>query len=269
MEGTINNYNGIYYRHWKANNDNYVFVVQGSGEYSTKLDGSDLPLFIDKNSYAILAAKGQSLPFNVVVVATYKPEGTTGNAPHGPLMANISAIARHLGAKKAILSGYSLGGQFTAGMLTQSRNSGQTTSYYKDPDIWIAYLILCGKAPGTPDFCINATKPVLLVHGDSDDAVGIGNSIKIRDYSNKCLDRNLPVNLITIPGGEHNSAWVKGYNPQDPVGAQVYAWVLDQLKETEPPVEIEEIPLTSIVLKGEEVIATFGDKKVKIIGEFI
>jgi predicted alpha/beta-hydrolase family hydrolase len=259
-------YKGLAYKLWRTNSKNVVVIVQGAGEFSVTTDGSDLDNFIDKNSYAQYAKAGQEFPFNILVLASYKKPGTIGNASQAAIMQYGAELVKHLNFEKAVLTGYSYGGQFAAGMLTDSLNSNQTVSSYKGSDVWDGYVIMCGKAPGSPNFCAHPDKPVLLIHGDSDDAIPIGNSVKIRDYCNKCTDRVSKVELITIPAGEHHHSWTKGYNINDPVGAQALSFIKNILIESVPPVEI---PFNSIVLVDQAVIIKFGDKNFRVAGDFI
>jgi hypothetical protein len=162
-----------------------------------------------------------------------------------------------------VLTGYSYGGQLTAGYLCESLNGDQTETSYIGSDIWDGYVIMAAGAPAIPNYCAHPDKPVLIIHGDADTAIRIGAGRKLFNELNKC-NRIIPAQMIEIPSGNHSSSWVKGYNINDSVGKVVYDMILSIFNGP-----VLEIPLNSIILQGQDIIATFGEKKYKLSGTSI
>lgn len=266
MTSEKGNFNGLLYKIWRPStpSNNYVVVAQGSGEFTRTTDGSDLDNFIDKGSYASYCLNGKEYPFNVLTAASYKAPGATGNPTQVAIKRNLADLVMSFNPTFKILTGYSYGGQLAAGYLCKSLNGDQTETSYIGSDIWDGYIIMAAGAPAIPDYCAHPDKPVLIIHGDADTAIGIGTGRKLFTKLNECTTRINKAQMIEIPGGSHSSSWTKGYNTIDPVGKIAYELILSIFNGPIP-----EIPLDSIVLKGQDIIATFGDKKYRLSGTSI
>lgn len=261
MKYTTGQYNGLWYAHWDGPGNALVVVVQGSGEYSTTIDGSDLKYFINKNSYAQYAPS-TTYPFDILVAASYKKPGTSFPSQY-LIMQYLSALIKSFSPSNVILTGYSYGGQATAGFLFNSKN-GNGELLYKGSEVFDGYIIICGQAPAIPTWSANITKPLFIVHGLSDTAVPPtrseqivngrnGASPKHRVYANysstwiknaegktvitwapKTIPDTATSKAIFIPSGGHSTAWQKAYNKDDAIGKQVYDFIL---KIISPPVK--------------------------------
>ena len=231
MKAEINNFNGLWYKLYRADSDVFVVVIPGSGEWiATKTPTeAQVSAVADKMGYGKYAARGKEYPFNVLTVVP--PRGKS-QADHAPIMAHLAELTKSLGAKKTYISGLSQGGQTVAGFLTNSQN-GTSPTKYLNSDAFDGFVIFCGKAPGSPDYCANPDKPVLILHGTRDDAVGYASGEKIERMTNKCPRRTSRTILIPIPGGGHSSAWNEGYNVDSPYGKIVYETLLHWIGKDE------------------------------------
>lgn len=278
MKATKGVYQGLAYKHYDGPGQDLVVVLQGSGEFTRTLDGSDLDKFIDLNSYASYAKSGKVYPFDILVAASYRaPNITSGNPDQKHIKAQLANLVKTFNPRKVILTGYSFGGQAAAGFLTKSCNSKQVkqsdgtykavlqSTEYLGSEIFDAYIIMCGKAPGTQDWQINKSKPIAIVHGELDTAVPISNGVNIMnkfnaaipsfkvypDYAKKTVkvknadgtytstqqwlpvavpvdatSRFIFIKYTSTEKANHESSWRRGYDINHPVGKQVYDFIL-------------------------------------------
>lgn len=229
-------HNGVWYRLYEPKEPTYKTVVflHGSGEGGLP-DGSQI-LKVESNGITKLAAQGREFPFRIIAPQGIKKAGYA--------ITDFAEVRRHLPSliskytdAPVVLTGLSQGGMETVGWMTHGlfeRNAdgtpriganGDRISLYQGGEQIGAYLVICGQAPGDPRWC-SEDKPCLLIHGDSDDAVNIWQARKIKTEVNKCLGRKNLVELIEIPAGEHSTAWVRSYNPDDsPYGQAAYKFI--------------------------------------------
>lgn len=215
--GQIKYSSGVYktlpWAYWdNPETDNLVVVLQGSGEFVTDLNGVySSNGILSKNSYAKNAITNK-YPFDILVAGSYKSAGQSGNPSQSGLMQNLSEFIKTLEHGKVILTGYSYGGQAATGFRTNSRNGDKPTQYLGS-EIFDAYVIMCGKAPGTQDWQVNKDKPMIIVHGTSDTAVPMSNGTNIMNKHNASGPAYtiLPDNKLTYSGG--SSSWVKQQIP--------------------------------------------------------
>ncbi len=220
--------------------DNLVVVLQGSGEFVTDLNGV-YPSngILSKNSYA-KNALSQTYPFDILVAGNYKKPGVSGNPGQGGITQYLAEFIGTLKHGKVVLTGYSFGGQATAGFMTNSNNSGKPT-HYLGSEIFDAYVIMCGKAPGSQDWQSNKNKPLIIVHGTSDTAVPISNGTNIMNKHNASVPKYVVLpdyklvskngvsswvkqtvpdttrnRMVVIVGGGHSSSWNYGYQWFEP-----------------------------------------------------
>lgn len=239
--GQVKYSSGVYktmpWAYWDApDTDNLVVVAQGSGEFVTDLNGVySAAGVLSKNSYA-RNAMTTSYPFDILVSGSYRAPGKYGNPDQSGAMLYLSEFISTLRHGKVILTGYSYGGQFAAGMRTNSRN-GDKPTMYMGSDVFDAYVIMCGKAPGTQDWNVNKDKPMMIVHGTNDTAVPISNGLNIMNKHNlsypaykidpdykqvwsggtstwqkMAVPDTTKTKFVVIVGGGHGSAWTYGYD---------------------------------------------------------
>ncbi len=213
---------------------------------------------LSKNSYARNATVTQ-YPFDILVAGSYKAPGKSGNPDQSGAMLYLSEFISTLDHGKVVLTGYSYGGQFGAGMRTNSMNGTQPTKYMGS-DIFDGYVLMCGKAPGTQDWNANKDKPMMLVAGTNDTAVPISNSVNIMSKHNAVNPKykifpdfkqvwaggtstwqkvSVPDTLLTkfvvIVGGGHSSAWTYGYDWRE--GNEVRKFIEWVFREEYKPIE--------------------------------
>lgn len=243
--GQIKYSSGVYktlpWAYWdNPDTDNLVVVLQGSGEYVTDLNGVYAANgVLSRNSYAKNALVNK-YPFDILVAGSYKKPGASGNPSQQGITSYLSEFIQTLKHDKVVLTGYSYGGQATAGFRTNSCNSGKPT-HYLGSEIFDAYIIMCGKAPGIQDWQANKDKPMMVVHGTVDTAVPISNGTNIMNKHNGAIPtykifpdnklvyssgssawvkQEIPDSVLTrmvvIVGGGHSSSWTYGYQWFDP-----------------------------------------------------
>lgn len=215
---------------------NLVVVSQGSGEFVSDLGGVySATGVLSKASYARNALTTQ-YPFDILVAGNYRAQGKTGNPDQSGAMLYLSEFIKTLEPGKVILTGYSFGGQFTTGMRTNSRNGDKPTMYVGS-EIFDAYVIMCGKAPGSQDWQANKDKPMMIIHGTNDTAVPISNGLNIMNKHNATVPKYIVspdykqvwgggtsywqkqtvsdttyTKMVVIVGGGHSSSWTYGYD---------------------------------------------------------
>jgi hypothetical protein len=282
MKYSTGQFNGLSYAHWDGPGDAIVVVIQGSGEYSTTTDGSDLYRFINKNSYAQYAAS-TIYPFDILVVAAYKKPGTDFPSQY-LIMQNLAALVKTFNPPKVVLTGYSYGGQGTMGFKVEAANASGTT-LYQGSSVFDGFISFCGQAPAIANWNANKDKPVFLVHGISDDLVPAKQSENIvnnhnavnpkyRIYPNysttwqkdaygktvmtwipKTVPDTATSRAIFIPTGEHGTAWQRGYNIKDDIGKQVYDFILKIITPKPKPVACTAL-LDTINMKAQFLLPT-------------
>jgi predicted peptidase len=218
------------------NTKNLVVVIQGSGEFTTDLNGIySATGVLSKNSYARNALTYQ-YPFDILVAGSYKSPGKTGNPDQLGIMLYLAEFVKTLEPNKVVLTGYSYGAQCATGFRTNSQN-GDKPTLYMGSEIFDAYVIMCGKAPGTQDWQANKDKPMMIVHGTIDTAVPISNGTNIMNKHNAIVPKytitpdykqvwsggtstwtkqivsdTTHTKMVVIVGGGHSSAWTYGYD---------------------------------------------------------
>lgn len=232
-------YKTLPWAYWdNPDTDNLVVVLQGSGEYVTDLNGVYAANgVLSKNSYAKNAISNK-YPFDILVAGSYKRQGVSGNPGQQGITTYLSEFIKTLKHGKVVLTGYSYGGQAAAGFRTNSCNSGKPT-HYLGSEIFDAYVIMCGKAPGSQDWQTNKDKPMLIVHGTNDTAVPISNGNNIMNKHNGSIPKyriypdhkfdsrddtwkkqvihdSVRTRMVVIVGGGHSSSWNYGYQWFDP-----------------------------------------------------
>lgn len=257
--------------------DNLVVVLQGSGEFVSDLNGLYSPTgVLSKNSYAKNALV-KTYPFDILVAGSYRRPGASGNPSQAGITQYLSEFINTLKHGKVVLTGYSLGGQAAAGFRTNSCNSGKPT-HYLGSEIFDAYVIMCGKAPGSQDWQANNDKPMVVVHGTDDTAVPISNGNNIMHKHNLYLPKykiipdhykrylngssywekavipdTVLTRMVVIVGGGHSSSWNHGYQWFDPGSEnnEVRKFIEWVFEEKYTPIEC---PAT---LNEKEMVATF------------
>lgn len=178
MQATYGAFEGIPYVFWDGAGTDLVVVAQGAGEFATSLTQPNLSS-INVNSYAQNALRGESLPFDVLVAQSYKGPGMSGNPSQVYLRSSLSKLIKSFNATAVIGTGYSYGAQLMAGFLTESRNGNDTTTLYLGSDIFDGYVLMCGQAPGIPDWSAHKEKPVFIIHGEKDASIPVGNGAAV------------------------------------------------------------------------------------------
>lgn len=235
----------------------YVVCLHGSGEWGAP-DGTELNKLYNTTCYPKLAGNGFEFPFNIIAPQALKPPTGSIAADYAKLKPVLSAIVAQYNPTKVVITGYSQGGEISGGYLTDSLNGGQTVSGYVGSSIFDAYVIVAGRAPGIPQYCVHSDKPVYMVHGTLDTSVPVGNATKLRDQLNLCPDRTIDKRVIWDPivGGNHSDSWNKAYSMNDLLGKRVYDFITSIFAETATPVV-----LTDIRFAGDKVYATGDDAK--------
>lgn len=280
--GQVNYSSGVYktlpWAYWDNHEtDNLVVVLQGSGEFVTDMNGVYSPTgILSKNSYAKNALL-KTYPFDILVAGSYRRPGASGNPSQAGITQYLSEFIKTLKHGKVILTGYSFGGQAATGFRTNSCNSGKPT-HYLGSEIFDAYVIMCGKAPGIQDWQSNKDKPMVVVHGSADTAVPISNGNNIMNKHNgsiptyriypdnklvyssgssgwvqQILPDSVLTRMVVIVGGGHSSAWNHGYQWFDPGSEnnEVRKFIEWVFEEKYVPIEC---PAT---LNEKEMVATF------------
>lgn len=254
-------YQNIPYVFWDGPGKDLVVIAQGSGEFATSFNVSALPnAAINSVGYAAQAKNGAVFEFDILVAQSYRAPGVNGNPTQLYLMHDLANLIKQFKPDKVLGTGYSFGGQLMAGFYTDSQNGTKPTDYIGG-DIFDGYIIMAGKAPGSPNWCAHASKPVLIVHGSNDTAVPISNGLNIMNKINGsgCSTYTVFPNykqtwkgsvmsyvpcsipdtelsrMYIIIGGSHGSSWNQGYNLKDPVGAEVYKFIKKVCEKPAPP----------------------------------
>lgn len=262
--GQVNYSSGIYktlpWAYWdNPRTDNLVVVCQGSGEFVSDLNGTySATGVLSKNSFAKDAIT-TTYPFDILVAGSYKPAGKSGNPDQSGIMLYLSEFIETLKHDKVILSGYSYGGQAATGFRTNSMNGTQPTKYIGS-EIFDAYIIMCGKAPGTQDWQVNKDKPMMIIAGTNDTAVPISNGTNIMNKHNASkpkfivqpdykqlwgggtsywqktiMSDTTHCKMVVIVGGGHSSAWTYGYQWRE--GNEIKKFIEWVFAPTYKPVE--------------------------------
>jgi hypothetical protein len=259
------------YVFWDSPNTNKMVVIaQGAGEYAKTFNTWDVPLSTinSADTYATHAKKGVVFPFDILVAASYKPAGKTGNPIQTYLMANLSELIKTFKPSKVVGTGYSYGGQFMAGMMTDSRNSDGKPVYIGG-DVFNGFVIIAGKAPGTPNWQIYKSVDRVVVHGTADTAVPFGNGQAIV-YRSRDVGFEMPQNyayvykpvyaedgktkigmqgvweltgrdlsnaskFLVLPNAGHGASWQNAYNMNTAVGGEVMKSIMKMLEDPTPP----------------------------------
>jgi predicted esterase len=184
MKMSTGSYDSIPYVLYDGPGNDLVVIAQGSGEFTNSYTTPNLTSANSASTYASHASRGKVYPFDILVAQAYKsPYARSGDNPtHLYLMRNLSELVRSLKRDAVILTGYSYGGQLTAGfMIWAVYGNGET---YIDPDVFDGFVIIAGKAPGSQNWQVFKDKPRLVVHGINDTAVPISNGTNIVNKSN-------------------------------------------------------------------------------------
>lgn len=189
-------------------NSFWVIIQPGNGASGYTIDQ------IAAIGYGSLAKK-QDLPFNVLIVQAKKGSGVDD---YTPISKNWSSTFSKLTISKAALTGYSLGGQETIRQLWVDASG-----------VFVGFVSMCGQYPYGPETQLKSnvvsSAPIFLLHGDKDTSISWYQSNTVLNMINK-VHYGQAVMLI-IPGGSHSDAWVKGYDPNNEYGKQVYNFLVN------------------------------------------
>lgn len=234
------NFQGVNYALYtpQTPSKNLVVFFHGSGEGGTK-DGSQLSR-VYKHGWMAQAKAGKNFPFMMLAPQGIKEVGYV-ISDFSLVRKVLPALIKTLEPAVKLATGLSQGGQEVLGYYTNSAFGKAGAYWYPFDDLeFDGYLVMCGSAPATPQWGVN-DKPLLMIHGDSDDAVNISQARKVIIETAKLVTplTNKPV-LMEIPGGEHSTAWTRGYDTSDdPYGKAAVAFTTNIFKETVPaPIEI-------------------------------
>lgn len=202
--------------------DNWILQLHGAGEGGPQ-DGSQLSK-VELNGYSKRAASGQAFPFNILA-----PQGLKEGAMVVPSFTNVKrgalTLLSSLGATKIIPTGYSQGGQQSLDFLWETQ-AGGTNIWNGHEDLLAGFLIMCGNKSGGQLYADALDRKIMCVHGDADSQINYFQGLAIVNGYNAAGHPDTAV-MVTIPGGSHSDAWVRGYNPADTYGASAYAFVLN------------------------------------------
>lgn len=187
-------------------NSFWVIIQPGQGAASYSIEQ------IAAIGYGRLAQK-QDLPFNVLIVQAKKGKSIDD---YTPIAKNWQATFTKLNISKAALTGYSLGGQEAIRQL------------WVNPTLFAGFVAMCGQYPYGPETQLKASVvasvPIFLLHGDKDTAISWYQSNTVLNMINKVHYGQAVLNII--PGGSHSDAWVKGYDPNNEYGKQVWNFLI-------------------------------------------
>lgn len=162
--------------------------------------------------YGRLAQK-QDLPFNLLIV---QPKKGTGVDNYTPIAKGWTDTFSKLQITRAVLTGYSLGGQETIRQL-----------WVNDSGVFVGFVSMCGQYPYGPETQLKAnvisSVPLFLLHGDKDTAISWYQSNTVNSMVNKVHAGQ--ATMVIIPGGSHSDAWIKGYDPNNEFGKLVWNFI--------------------------------------------
>lgn len=209
-----------------TSNQNKVWVIIQPGNGAASYDISTL----GNIGYGKFATT-TTLPFNLLIVQAKK--GTTGIDDYLPIKNNWSLTFIKLGIKKAILTGYSLGGKETIREL-----------WIDHTGVFIGFVAMCGDYPYGPETELRSdvvsTSPIFLLAGDKDTQISWYQSNTVNNMVNKVHPGQST--MVIIPGGSHSDAWIKGYDfkstTQD-YGKLVYNFINSIINNTSQPIHCQ------------------------------
>jgi hypothetical protein len=203
--------------------NNWVVQLHGAGE-GGPIDGSQINE-VELNGYAKRASQGTVFPFNIIA-----PQGivTTGVPSWGNVQRGVLTLLNSLGATKVIMTGYSQGGQKSLDFLWSTNSSGDNI-WNGHQGLIVGLLIMCGSKSGGQSYNDALDRKLMCVHGSLDtSANSYSDGLQIVNGYNGATPSHPDVaTMVTITGGDHSSAWMKGYNPADAIGIQAYDFVLN------------------------------------------
>jgi predicted peptidase len=215
----------VYYSPTPTNN--WVLFLHGSGEGGLP-DGSQLDK-VDANGLPKNAKYGAVYNFNILAAQAYKLPGDAISRFESIRWVIIDLVKEYYKADRLIVTGLSQGGM-------EALDFG-----FRDPKGYIdAIIVMCGKTSWSKDiprdtvYTTDGAKAILAwskyrdipycaVHGTADKAPsGVNYSDGYNAYkailsSSLNKSRNKTI-FLPIIGGGHSSAWVKGYDKNDPTG---------------------------------------------------
>lgn len=215
----------VYYAPVPTNN--WVLFLHGSGE-GGPADGSMLDN-VETNGLARYALTN-TYSFNILAPQALKLPGDVISRYESIRSVIVDLVKERYHADKIIITGLSQGGM-------EAVDWG-----FRDKKGYVnGVLVMCGKpsyAPDIPRSNVNGvvdiawTKyrdiPFMGVHGTRDRApngVNYSDGEKVYKALLANPSRKSKTRWIQIKDGDHASSWVRGYNPKDPVGKQVFAFI--------------------------------------------
>lgn len=248
---------GLWYERWdpvveSPLNRVLICCIQGSsefGSYSSTDMNAEVSRIVEKSGFAQDAAAGEELPFiHISPLATKGPS----IADHSLIAREIGNIAKSVDVDYRFVGGLSLGGQTTAGLLFQAKNSTEITqklpSSYVNADVFDGFFMLAGQQPTPTNPCAFPGKYIFMAHAIGDTAIKLEQSFTMMRLLNACPDRKdkiqsnyaqkwgnsggyyVPIaidvdainRLWVIPGGGHSTSWTETYNWRGPIGTAGY-----------------------------------------------
>lgn len=202
--------------------NNWVVQLHGSGEGGPN-DGS-LLYKVETNGYAKRASQGTVYPFNIIAPQGFRISGM--DVPSwGSVQQGILNLMSSLGATKVLFTGYSQGGQKSLDFMWQI-GSGGINIWNGHEGLIVGFLIVCGNKSGGQSYNDALNRKLMCIHGDADSQINYSQGLNIvNGYNNAIPDHPDTAVMVTIPGGSHADAWIKGYNPADSIGLQGYNFV--------------------------------------------
>lgn len=211
----------VYYSPTPTNN--WVLFLHGSGEGGLP-DGSQLDK-VDANGLPKNAKYGTVYNFNILAAQAYKLPGDAISRFESIRWVIIDLVKEFYKADRLIVTGLSQGGM-------EAFDFG-----FRDPKGYIdAIIVMCGKTSWSKDiprdtvYREDGSKFAILdwnryrdipycgVHGTLDRAPnGVNYSDGYNAYRSISFHKSKTI-FLPIIGGGHSSAWVKGYDRNDPTG---------------------------------------------------
>lgn len=187
-------------------NTKWVIIQPGQGAASYTIET------VASIGYGKLAQK-QTLPFNLLIVQAKKGKSIDD---YTPISKNWSATFSKLEITRAVLTGYSLGGQETIRQL-----------WVDNTGVFVGFVAMCGQYPYGPEIQLKSGvvsyAPLFLLAGDKDTAISWYQSNTVNSMVNKVHAGQ--ATMVIIPGGSHSDAWIKGYDPNNEFGKLVWNFI--------------------------------------------
>jgi hypothetical protein len=215
----------VYYSPTPTNN--WVLFLHGSGE-GGPADGSLLDK-VETNGLTKYALTN-TYNFNILAPQALKLPGDKTSRFESIRSVIVDLVKERYHADKIIVTGISQGGM-------EAVDWG-----FRDKKGYInGIIVMCGKTSYSRDIPRSKVKddvdiawtkyrdiPFIGVHGTKDKApygVSYTDGEKVYKALLATPSRKSKTHWIRIDGGDHASSWIKGYDKNDPVGKQVFAFI--------------------------------------------